>query len=57
MLRPFCMLVHTGFGIVADLKETYSHSRLSAEADLSKAIVCQQSGRRSRAYFIGGMLW
>lgn len=30
MLRPFCMLVHTGIGTVADLKETYSDSRLCA---------------------------
>jgi hypothetical protein len=32
MLRPFCMLVHTGIGIVAGLKETYSDSRLSARS-------------------------
>lgn len=40
MLRPFCMLVHTGFGIVADLKETYSDSRLMPRADCADVVLC-----------------
>lgn len=44
MLRPFCMLVHTGIGLVAGLKETYSDSRLMPEADVANNNLCCSTG-------------